>query len=617
MLMTISTTTTSLWDAESGRLLAPPLPAGGQLLFEPLASFGAALSRDGMRVVTKEPFGGNTRLWDAATGNPLGPLCPVEGVPEVASDDGSIIVTGATAGLRVWDLIAGVERSPYHPFVDAREVVARSYDGRKMLVRLPDARGRHGPEVRRDGRGAGRYQLLDAISALPAGEPFTLDENTAGVALGPDGRILLAESMNQDGNAAPQIWSRIHDASSGRAWGQRLPGSTIAFSPDGEIVVVGSSAWRIPIANVDDRRLPSDRPVRLVAFMPGGKTVVTVAEGSDLSRWDLATGRCVHRDPSRAGRSALCLSLDGRLAVMEDGQAARLLDVETGHDIGTPLDHPKPVTLAAFAPDGKNVVTSEGSTIRIWDCTTGHSVSGPKACQGQVVAVALGPTGMVYVEESPVPHADWGHRHVVWKDIAGKRVIVPEQEPGGVVSFSPDGRHLYIGGQRSGRLWDVSEDPPRAKPSPGKSQGAGDQGIKAAAFGPGGRIYAIAREDGTIEVRETATNRRIGPARSPDQRIAVPPGSEPSQRVADEGLRPKPAEAIPTAVSFSTDGHTLLIGFDDGQTRFWAIPLIIPEDHLARWLERRTAVELRGDLSVRALDRDELLKRWSELGDLE
>jgi WD40 repeat protein len=486
-----------------------------------------------------------------------------------------------------------------------------------MVIRLPDAPGRRGLGVPREDRGAGWYQLLDAISAVPAGEPYTLDVNTIGVALGPDGRNLVAESKSQAGSAASPTWSRIHDASSGRAWGQRLPGSTTAFSPDGQMVVVGSSAWRIPIANVDDRRLSSDRPVQFVAFMPGGRNVVTVTEGSELSCWDLATGRCVHKHPGRAGRSTLCLSSGGRLVVMADGQAGRLLDVETGCEMGTALDHPKPVTIAAFAPDGRKVVTSEGTTIRVWDCTTGRPDSVPQACQGHIVGVALGPTGMVYVEESPVPHADWGHRHVVLKDTAGKRVVVPEQEPGGVVIFSPDGRHLYIGGRRSGRLWDVFEDPPRAKPIPGKSEGTGDQGIKAAAFGLGGRIYAIAREDGTIEVRETATNRRIGPPRSSDRRVALPQAPGPSERVGDERIGRPPARAGPTAMSFSADGHTLLFGSEDGQTRLWAVPLTIPEDHVARWLERRTAVELKGDLSVRVLDQDELVKRWTELGALE
>jgi len=599
-LMTISTATTSLWDAATGRRLAPPLPAGGQLLFHPSAPFGAASSRDGMRVLTKEPYGGMTRLWDAATGGPLSPPCAVEGVPALASDDGSTVVTVTAQGPRVWDLIAGTERGTYHPFDDPFEVVARSHDGRKILARRP----------------AGRYQLLDASTAMPAGEPFALDQEIAGLALGPDGRILMVETLTPSGGAASGAWSRIHDAASGKPWGQKLPGGTTAFSPDGQIVVVGSATWHVPVADVDDLRLPSGRPLRLVAFESGGRAVVTVAEPADLCRWDLAAGRVVHRVPDRAGRSALGLSPDGRLAVVIEGKAARLLEIETGRELGPPLDNPKPVSLAAFAPDGRRFVTSDGTTFRTWDSTTGRPVGVPQACQGHVVAIAMGPAGTVYVEEAPAPDADWGHRHIVWKESASRRVGVPETEPGGVATFSPDGRYLYVGGRRSGRLWDLSEDPPRAKSEPAAGQAVGANGIRAAAFGHDGRSYAIARGDATIEVRETATNRRIGPRRKPDGRVAPPPGSEVSQQAVGGRTGPSPAGPNPTTLSFSPDGHTLLIGFEDGLTRLWTIPLNIPENHVARWLQRRTAVELLPDLRLRALDRDELLDRWSEFGEV-
>ncbi len=118
-LMTISRDSTDLWDAETGRRLAPPLPAGGQGFFKEYAAHGAALSPDGLRVLTKEPYTGRTRLWDATNGHPIGPPCLVEGKPVLSSDDGAVIVTNTTHGPRVWDLSKGVERPTYHPFDDA------------------------------------------------------------------------------------------------------------------------------------------------------------------------------------------------------------------------------------------------------------------------------------------------------------------------------------------------------------------------------------------------------------------------------------------------------------------------------------------------------------------
>jgi hypothetical protein len=47
------------------------------------------------------------------------------------SDDGSVIVTIAADGPRVWDLSTGVERREFHPFDDPFQVVVRSHDGKK------------------------------------------------------------------------------------------------------------------------------------------------------------------------------------------------------------------------------------------------------------------------------------------------------------------------------------------------------------------------------------------------------------------------------------------------------------------------------------------------------
>src|SRR5262249_35845183 len=138
--------------------------------------------------------------------------------------------------------------------------------------------------------------------------------------------------------------------------------------------------------------------LRQVAFEPDARTVVTLVGPADLRRWDLATGRDVYQLPHRPGRSVLSLSFDGRLAVVAEGKVARLVQVETGRELGEALDHSKPATLASFAPDSKMVVTSDGTSYQVWDASTGRPIGKRQSSDGDVVAVAMGPAGAVYVE---------------------------------------------------------------------------------------------------------------------------------------------------------------------------------------------------------------------------
>ncbi len=141
------------------------------------------------------------------------------------------------------------------------------------------------------------------------------------------------------------------------------------------------------------------------------------------------------------------------------------------------------------------------------------------------------------------------------------------------------------------------------------------KGVRSVAFTGDGRIYSVAHEDGTIEVRDIANDRRIGPPRKPDRKVPTTAVPELFRRLLWGPLSSFGDEAMPTAMSFSPDGRTLLIATDDGLTRLWAVPLTLPEHRVSRWLEARTAVQLRADLTLRALDRDELLNRWSEFGE--
>ncbi|HEX4613906.1 MAG TPA: serine/threonine-protein kinase [Urbifossiella sp.] len=121
--------TARVWDAATGRPVGPPLRHGGTV-------WSVAFSPDGRRVATASEDR-TARVWDAATGQLVGPsLRHDDQVVTVAfSPDGRRVATASSdKTARVWDAATGLLIG--HPLQHARAVVSVAFspDGRRVAT---------------------------------------------------------------------------------------------------------------------------------------------------------------------------------------------------------------------------------------------------------------------------------------------------------------------------------------------------------------------------------------------------------------------------------------------------------------------------------------------------
>lgn len=286
------------------------------------------------------PQSGIIRLWDAATGEPLGVH---RGKPAYLSPDGRNIFpylspdgrtvfrveetfgpnstigsdsSGTTYGL--YELFTGETIGTSLPNSAPVEAVAFSRDGQTLLTASGD-----------DGN-VRIWDLADGATRGTILASYELSESRRSLT-SPDRKSWV------DVDGSPKGTARLWDAASQQPFGAPMhhAGAIMAsvFSPDGKTLVTGSvdrtaRAWDAASGQPIGPPLPHPGPVMAVACSPDGWTVLT--------GW---------RD-----------------------KMARLWDAGLGRLVGPPLPHPAVVIAVEFAPDGRFIITkSEDRVVRRWE----------------------------------------------------------------------------------------------------------------------------------------------------------------------------------------------------------------------------------------------------------
>jgi WD40 repeat protein/tetratricopeptide (TPR) repeat protein len=430
-----------------------------------------AFNPDGRTVATAS-FDRTARLWEAATGKPIGqPLQHDADVRAIAfSPNGKLVLTAAP------------------------------YDQTKPA------------------------QLWDAATGAPVGEPLRHPGNVHAIAFSPDGRVALTAGGRQD-NKEPivkdgkvikanivqgvvQLWKTATGEPIGQPLLHDRRVQAAAFSPDGRVLLTAVLdvvyLWEADTGKLLGRVVAHDSHIHALVLDPNGRFFVTASQDGSAGVWETATGRKIVAVRHAGAIEAVAVSPNGRTIVTgSQDKTAQLWDIVQRQPVGPPLPHQAAVAAVAFTPDGRIVATaSRDKTVRLWDAATGKAIGQPLPHSSEVLSVAFAPDGRTVLTGCGRKEGEAR----LWEMATGNRLgpVLTHQRSVLSVAFSPDGRRVVTTSQdNTARLWDAATGEAIGNPLQHKDQ------VNAAAFTPDSRTVITASDDATALYWDAATGKPV------------------------------------------------------------------------------------------------------------
>jgi WD40 repeat protein len=287
----------------------------------------------------------------------------------------------------------------------------------------------------------------------------------------------------------------------------------LAFSPDDkELARVSSFGHVLLDTRTWSQGRAFDVGVRMVAYSPDGKTIVT-AEGTDGARsWNASTkGKPVPGGVDEVTQVSVLSAPKRVLITRDEGKSQR-------------------VFAAGFSADAARFFTTDAAGhVKIWQTGTGTLETDIAQTTSPVHDAAFHPNGklIAFGDEAGVLHVF---------DLASKKSVRDVTTPAPIahVEYSHDGtRVLTVHAGGTAMIWD---------PISWKAQV--EEGVQAGAFSPDATLLALGGRD---------------------VRLLVPKTGETSRTIA------VPACAI-TALAWRHDGHQLAVACMQGSVRLFAVP---------------------------------------------
>jgi len=397
-----------------------------------------------------------------------------------------------------------------------------------------------------------------------------------GIAIGPDGRT-AALIENDDGSITGSVWFldlRTGDVRRGSAghsgtFKTEYEAVGVAFVRGGRsVVTVGNDSrllvWDVDSASVDMNLAETgDLPLRGPVLSPDGATAYTTDRNGDVVVWDISGRRRLDR-PFTAGRGFpqwpwFAMSSDGRLIAVPSSPGAHfgkegtvsVIDLGTLRTIRSiPYPHGSPEAVA-FSPDGSTLaVTSvtngrDRGDARLWDLPTGRPSATLRGIPGgqRLVAVRFSPDGQLLVGGGT---ARSGGTVIVWTPRSSEQPATRFRTHRTVedVAFTPDGSQLVIStGWGDGGDYVLWDT--RSKDMVGSVR-ADDAAVFTSAVSPDGHTVMSGGQTGAVRLWDLSTGTLLGSL---------------------NGLTGSAA-----SVGFTPDGRTAVASDTSGNVLLWDVP---------------------------------------------
>ena len=566
---------------------------------------GVAFSKDGRFLVGANSTGGVPR-WNATTGELRSILVNEKiklSTPVIFSEDGVklISVSRRHKKIHVWNL--GDEAAPLpitnidFDFKGHRFVIALSQDRRFLAIAVSEPR---------------HISPIHVWNATTGNHLFTLTGHTRWIkalAFSPDGKTLASG----DEYRTIKLWN-MDTATSHATFKAPDSFDALSFAPNGKLLASGGHdgvrLWNATTKQQGLRGkigqyLPTlmlkghKDDISTLAFSPDGKMLLSGSDDGTIRAWDTITGRQQFICPGHTSEiSELAASEERNALISVHSWKSQLLhwDINVGHHLsGYYFKNKSP---QAISPDAKMLTLKDwtATDTLLWDISKkriratlkGHEVPLSKmpnfvfSLDGKRLARANVRQGIGLIHVWNIPNQS---RSFLKRLFFSSKSISPQYTLEGhidgvyALKFSPNGKILAtVHRNKVIRLWDVEAGSTRFTLSGHK------QTIRALAFSPNGKILASGENYQTIYLWDVTTGQQLTNSQtettantlqfSPDGKTLIIGGWNGKLHLLDaHTLRLLSTHIGHTnwvnALMFSEDGKTLFSASRDGTILLW------------------------------------------------